>query len=50
VNGKATVVIVSHSKSILKSLCDKVYFIQDGKIASNGDLEEAFELYESERK
>ena len=50
VNGKATVVIVSHSKSILKSLCDKVYFIQDGKIASNGDLEEAFNLYESEKK
>ncbi len=50
VNGKATVVIVSHSKSILKSLCDKVYFIQEGKITSNGDLEEAFELYESEKK
>ena len=50
VNGKATVVIVSHSKSILKSLCDKVYFIQDGKIASDGDLEEAFELYESDKK
>jgi hypothetical protein len=27
-----------------------VYFIQDGKIASNGDLEEAFNLYESEKK
>ena len=50
VKGKATVVIVSHSKSILKSLCDKVYFIQEGKITSNGNLEEAFELYESETK
>ena len=50
VKGKATVVIVSHSKSILKSLCDKVYFIQEGKITSSGDLEEAFELYESEKK
>ena len=50
VKGKATVVIVSHSKSILKSLCDKVYFIQEGKITSSGDLEEAFELYESETK
>lgn len=50
VNGKATVVIVSHSKSILKSLCDKVYFIQEGTIASSGDLEEAFELYESDKK
>ena len=27
-----------------ESLCDKVYFIQEGKISSNGDLEEAFEL------
>jgi ABC-type polysaccharide/polyol phosphate transport system ATPase subunit len=50
VKGKATVVIVSHSKSILKSLCDKVYFIQEGKIESSGDLEEAFELYESDKK
>ena len=50
VKGKATVVIVSHSKSILKSLCDKVYFIQEGKITSSGDLEEAFELYESDKK
>ena len=50
VKGKATVVIVSHSKSILKSLCDKVYFIQEGKIASSGDLAEAFELYESDKK
>ena len=50
VKGKATVVIVSHSKSILKSLCDKVYFIQEGNIASSGDLEEAFELYESDKK
>ena len=50
VKGKATVVIVSHSKSILKSLCNKVYFIQEGKITSSGDLEEAFELYESDKK
>ena len=50
VKGKATVVIVSHSKSILKSLCDKAYFIQEGKITSSGDLEEAFQLYESETK
>lgn len=50
VNGEATVVIVSHSKSILKNLCDRVYFIQEGKIVSSGNLEEAFELYESDKK
>ena len=47
VNGKATVVIVSHSKSILKSLCDKVYFIRQGQIMNDGDFETAFELYET---
>ena len=47
VNGDATVVIVSHSKAILKSLCDKVYFIRQGQIMNDGDFETAFELYET---
>lgn len=47
VNGDATVVIVSHSKAILKSLCDKVYFIRQGRIVNDGDFETAFELYET---
>ena len=46
----ATVVIVSHSKSIMKSMCDKVYGLQDGQIVTNGDLEAAFEFYESEKE
>ena len=47
VKGDATVVIVSHSKAILKSLCDKVYFIRQGQIMNDGDFETAFELYET---
>lgn len=50
VQGEATVVIVSHSKSILKSMCSKVYGIENGKIVTDGDLESAFEFYESEKE
>ena len=50
VQGEATVVIVSHSKSILQSMCDKVYGIQNGKIVTDGELDSAFEFYESEKE
>jgi ABC-type polysaccharide/polyol phosphate transport system ATPase subunit len=50
VKGDATVVIVSHSKSILKSMCDKVYGIEKGKIVTDGDLDSAFEFYESDKE
>ena len=50
VQGDATVVIVSHSKSIMKSMCDKVYGLQDGEIVTDGELESAFEFYESEKE
>ena len=50
VQGDATVVIVSHSKSILKSMCDKVYGISEGKIVTDGELESAFEFYESDKE
>ncbi|MDE0954367.1 MAG: ABC transporter ATP-binding protein [Candidatus Poseidoniales archaeon] len=50
VQGEATVVIVSHSKSILKSMCSKVYGIEKGKIVTDGELESAFEFYESEKE
>jgi len=50
VQGDATVVIVSHSKTILKSMCTKVYGIQNGQIITDGELESAFEFYESEKE
>ncbi len=49
VQGEATVVIVSHSKSILNNLCSKVYAIDKGSVKTNGDIDEAFEFYESEK-
>jgi len=50
VKGDATVVIVSHSKSIMESLCDKAYGITNGEIVTDGNLESAFEFYESEKE
>ncbi len=50
VQGDATVVIVSHSKSILKNMCDKVYGLHNGKIVTDGEPDSAFEFYESEKE
>jgi len=50
VRSNATVVIVSHSKYILKSICDRVYCLIDGEIVTDGDLESAFDLYETEKE
>ena len=50
VQGDATVVIVSHSKSIMQSMCNKVYGLQEGQIVTNGELETAFDFYESEKE
>lgn len=50
IKGDATVVIVSHSKSIIKSMCDRVYGVSSGEIVTDGDLESAFEFYESEKE
>ncbi|MBK71242.1 MAG: ABC transporter [Euryarchaeota archaeon] len=47
IKGDATVVIVSHSKSIIKSMCDRVFAIDDGKIITDGSIETALEYYES---
>ena len=47
IKGDATVVIVSHSKSIIKSMCDRVFAIEDGKIITEGSIETALEYYES---
>ena len=49
IKGDATVVIVSHSKSIIQSLCNKVYAISGGEIVTDGDIDSAFEFYESEK-
>jgi ABC-type polysaccharide/polyol phosphate transport system ATPase subunit len=41
---------VSHSKSILTSICDKVYALSSGKLVTSGDIDEAFEFYESDKE
>ena len=47
INGKATVIIVSHSKSILQGICDRIFAIDKGRIVTDGKLESAFEFYDS---
>jgi ABC-type polysaccharide/polyol phosphate transport system ATPase subunit len=48
VRGDATVVIVSHSVSILDGLCDRVFGLSDGQLVTDGDKEAAFAFYRSE--
>ena len=47
INGEATVIIVSHSKSIIKGICDRIFAIDKGRIVTDGKLESAFEFYDS---
>ena len=47
INGEATVIIVSHSKSIIKGICDRIFAIDKGSIVTDGKLESAFEFYDS---
>lgn len=41
-----TVVIVTHSSSILRQLCDRVVIVDDGRIVANGTPEDMIEAYE----
>tara|TARA_Y100000589_G_scaffold287905_1_gene288989 strand:+ start:795 stop:1532 length:738 start_codon:yes stop_codon:yes gene_type:complete len=47
INGEATVIIVSHSKSIIKGICDRIFAIDKGRVVTDGKLESAFEFYDS---
>ena len=42
-----TVVIVTHSPSILRQLCDRVIIIDEGHIVATGQPEEMIETYDS---
>lgn len=44
-NRNRTVVIVSHSESTLRDLCDRVMWMHDGEIKRIGDPEEVLEEY-----
>ena len=47
VRGDATVVIVSHSANLLRDLCDRIFYLKDGKFRTDGDKEAAIEQYQS---
>ncbi|MDP6865525.1 MAG: ABC transporter ATP-binding protein [Candidatus Poseidoniaceae archaeon] len=49
VRGAATVVIVSHSPYLIRQLCDRAYYLEDGTFKTNGDIEETISQYESDR-
>lgn len=47
ISGNQTVVFVSHSEAQIKSICDRVIWLKDGKIASEGDPDEVYNDYNS---
>ena len=49
VRGDATVVIVSHSPFLIRELCDRAFYLEDGQFKTDGDIEEAIEQYESDQ-
>ena len=44
---KRTVVIVSHSISALRELCDRVLWINDGEMMMIGEANEVLDQYEA---
>ena len=47
ISGDQTVVFVSHSEAQIKSICDRVIWLKDGKIASDGNPDQVFDDYNS---
>jgi lipopolysaccharide transport system ATP-binding protein len=47
ISGDQTVVFVSHSEAQIKSICDRVIWLNDGKIASEGSPDQVFSDYNS---
>jgi len=47
INGGATVVMVSHNMVLIKELCNRVYYMEQGKIKSDSDVESALDKYSS---
>jgi len=46
ITGEQTVVFVSHAAVQIKSICDRVIWINDGKIAAEGDPDEVLSHYD----
>lgn len=47
INGGTTVLFVSHSLDSIKKICDRVIWIEKGKVIKDGNVNEICELYES---
>jgi len=45
IHSNKTVVLVSHSQAILKQLCDRVVWIEDGCVRAEGDVGEVLDRY-----
>jgi len=43
--GGATVLLASHEQNLLLSLCDEIWWVDDGKLAAKGDPQETLDLY-----
>jgi ABC-type polysaccharide/polyol phosphate transport system ATPase subunit len=50
VRGDATVVIVSHSANLLRDICDRIFYLENGRFETDGDKESAIEQYQSEKE
>ena len=45
IDGSGSVIIVSHSLSMMQQLCDRILFMKNGEVAFVGDPEEALHAY-----
>ncbi len=45
IRSEKTVVLVSHSAGAIRSVCSRVVWIDDGRVAMDGDVEEVLEAY-----
>jgi lipopolysaccharide transport system ATP-binding protein len=47
ISGDQTVVFVSHAQAQIRSVCDRVIWLKDGKIASEGKPDSVLDNYNS---
>jgi lipopolysaccharide transport system ATP-binding protein len=45
IEGKQTVVFVSHSEKQIHALCDRVIWLDEGRVAAHGDTSDVLSLY-----
>lgn len=46
-NAGATILLASHEPRLLESICDEVWWIDDGRLARRGDPRETLEVYQA---